>query len=335
VTNTEVAKRDDKPAPMAQARTIGDYLIAKMADLAVVAPKTFDMAALVPKLLQRASRNPQLLACTPLSFYTAVHEGLQLGLEPLSPHGHWWIVPRRNKHNQNRYEACGQLGYKGMIELALRSDRVRKVDVELVYEGEDFDYDRGTGVIRHPFKFGIDKHPDNIIGGYAVADLSSGARVTRPLERSDFDKARAHAQSDKFWGPYYAEMSMGVCVRRLFGRGQVPMTKELSDQLEREDERERQAEIVDSPVVSVVTPALAEPVDPLAESLQREVIEPAQQEDAAARLDAENRLHDAMVEHEKSERWVDAEARKRFGRTVKDLGVGEIEGLIAGMGGGE
>jgi hypothetical protein len=71
--------------------------------------------------------------------------------------------------------------------------------------------------------------------------------------------------------------------------------------------------------------------DPLAESLQREVIEPAQQEDAAARLDAENRLHDAMVDHQKSERWVDAEARKRFGRPVMELACGEIEGLIAGM----
>lgn len=344
-----MTRREQQPVAKRNA-TMQEYLEQVLPKLDEVAPKGFDMAAFIPKFLQRAQRNPQLLACTHASIYLALHESLQLGLEALSPHGHYWLVPRRNRLNGNALEACGQLGYKGMIELAMRSGRVRKIDVELIYEGEEFHYDRATGEIHHPFKFGVDKRPERIIGGYASAELSTGGRVTRVCERADFDKSAALAQSDKFWKPYYAEMSMGVCVKRLFGRGQVPMTPELAEQIDRETEREKAAEWSEIEVATTVPASLPEPrqdplpqPDPVPGWGDDEVPQNAPQdateempsgatEDSAVRLDLENRILEACANLRLSvggnKSWLASEMRRRWkAELLSEMDVPALETL--------
>mgnify|MGYP000928683026 FL=1 len=91
---------------------------------------------------------PKLLQCTPESFLGALMLSAQLGLEP-GPLGHAYFVPRYSKKHK-AHEVTFLLGYKGLIDLARRSDQVETIEAHEVYETDDFDAEYGTeGYLRH------------------------------------------------------------------------------------------------------------------------------------------------------------------------------------------
>jgi len=337
----------------APINTIAELLHAQAANLAAVAPRNFDMTTLVPKFLSRASRNPALLKCTPLSVYTTVHECVQLGLEPMCPRGHYYVIPRKNKHlssaatrrakrNVDVYEATGMLGYKGMIELARRSQQIKKIDCAAVYEGEEFEFDRGTGVISHPYEFGVDRSDKKLVGAYAYAELANGERVARVLDRAQIEarRERSMAKNDGPWVTDYEAMAIKSAVRALLSSGLVPMTEPLAAAIEREDERERQA-AKEAEFVPVELPVLPDEdsngevvEDPLAENLARTVTKEqpiaVAPERAAEDLAQRRGVLQTLAESKgKSPKWLEAEAKQRFGRQgLSTCDRREIEELI-------
>ena len=86
--------------------------------------------------------NPALGACTPQSLLGALMTCAQLGLEP-GPLQHVYFIPRRNAR-LNADEVNFQIGYKGYIQLAIRSGQYRRINVIALKEGELVSYNRLT-----------------------------------------------------------------------------------------------------------------------------------------------------------------------------------------------
>src|SRR5439155_26690003 len=83
--------------------------------------------------------NPKLVECNPYGIVGGLRLGAQLGLS-FVPLGHFYLVPFKG-------EAVFILGYKGMVELAYRSGRVKRIEVNVVRDGDDFSFRHGTRAV--------------------------------------------------------------------------------------------------------------------------------------------------------------------------------------------
>ena len=84
-------------------------------------------------LSSAVSTNKKLLECTPDSIVNAALVGHSLKLPPSPQLGYYYMVPYKNKGVK---EANFQIGYKGYIQLAMRSGSYKKLNVIAVKEGE-------------------------------------------------------------------------------------------------------------------------------------------------------------------------------------------------------
>lgn len=83
--------------------------------------------------------SPMLQQATPASFFGALLTAAALGLEPNTPLGFCYLIPRNNRR-LGIVEAQFQLGYKGLIALAYRSGQVTSIQAEVVCERDEFEY---------------------------------------------------------------------------------------------------------------------------------------------------------------------------------------------------
>lgn len=77
-------------------------------------------------------KTPKLLDCNIKSLFGAILLSAELGLKPNTPDGLAYILPYGK-------EAQFQVGYKGLIEIALRSSSVKQIIGGAVYENEFYD----------------------------------------------------------------------------------------------------------------------------------------------------------------------------------------------------
>jgi recombination protein RecT len=93
--------------------------------------------------------NPKLAECSQMSFFGALLNSCQLGLEPNTPLGQAYLIPRWNS-GKKCLECNFQIGYQGILDLAYRTEEYRRIVSEVVYEGDDFNFEYGmTPVIMH------------------------------------------------------------------------------------------------------------------------------------------------------------------------------------------
>ena len=119
--------------------TLQEYVQRMSSQIAMALP-----ANLTPERFQRIvltaiSSNPKLQACTPTSFLGAMMVSAQLGIEPNTPLGMGYLIPRKAKKGDAYIDECTfQLGYKGMIDLAYRSGNIANIGAYTVYANDEF-----------------------------------------------------------------------------------------------------------------------------------------------------------------------------------------------------
>ena len=79
--------------------------------------------------------NPQLQACEPATILSGALLGEALGLSPSPQLGQYYLVPYKN-NKTGTSQAQFQLGYKGYVQLALRSGYYKSLNVFAVKRGE-------------------------------------------------------------------------------------------------------------------------------------------------------------------------------------------------------
>lgn len=92
-------------------------------------------------VLSSMNTNPQLKECTPASVLGAMMQCAQMGMEPNTT-GQAYLIPYKN-WKTGVTECQYQLGYKGLIELAYRSGKVKTIYAEAVHANDKFVYSRG------------------------------------------------------------------------------------------------------------------------------------------------------------------------------------------------
>lgn len=136
--------------------------------------------------------NPSLQECDAATILSAglVAETLQLSMNQSL--GHCYLVPFNDNKN-NRKVAQFQLGYKGYLQLAMRSGNYKKINVLPIKEGELISYDPLEEEIKVNISDGFDRENKKTIGYYAMFEYLNGFKKSIYWS---FEKMMAHA--DKY-----------------------------------------------------------------------------------------------------------------------------------------
>lgn len=158
----------------------------------------------VTSLVSAVSANPALQECTPESIISAALQGTALSLVPSPQLGLYYMVPFKDK-KRGVTTATFVLGYKGMVQLALRSGQYLDLDAMPVKEGEYLGRDETTG--RPLFSFIANdeiREQSPTIGYMAYFELLNGAKKVIYWSR---EKMINHA--DKYSAAFSKEATSG------------------------------------------------------------------------------------------------------------------------------
>ncbi len=121
--------------------------------------------------------NPTIQSCDAGTILTAALLGETMNLSPSPQLGHFYLVPYKQKAKKDRYGkivtpertvAQFQIGYKGLIQLALRSGYYKKLNVITIKQGELVKWDPFTEEITLKLEEDEDKRNKLPTAGYAA-----------------------------------------------------------------------------------------------------------------------------------------------------------------------
>ena len=162
----------------------------------------------ISAVISAVSVNPGLTECDHATILSAALLGESLKLSPSPQLGQYYLVPFNDK-KRNCKVAQFQLGYKGYIQLAIRSGYYKKLNVLAIKEGELIRFDALNEEIEVKL---IDddtaREQAKTIGYYAMFEYTNGFRKAMYWSR---EKMMAHADkySMAFSATKYQELLEG------------------------------------------------------------------------------------------------------------------------------
>lgn len=131
----------------------------------------------ISSVVSAVQTNPALAECSNKSILSAALLGEALNLSPSPQLGQFYMVPFANK-KAGTTEAQFQMGYKGYIQLAIRSGQYKRINVIAIKEGELKYFDPLNEEIQ--VELMVDKWDEReaapTIGYYAMFELVNGFR---------------------------------------------------------------------------------------------------------------------------------------------------------------
>ena len=183
----------------------------------------------ISAIISATNANPTLQECTNKSILSGALLGESLKLSPSPQLGQYYLVPYNDKDNGK--VAQFQMGYKGYIQLAIRSGQYRKLNVMAVKEGELEYFDPLNEDIK--INLMVDKWDEReatpTIGYYAFFELTNGFRKALYWSKGQME---AHAlkyspgyKKDKekgwnytFWSKDFDGMAFKTMLRQLISK---------------------------------------------------------------------------------------------------------------------
>ena len=186
--------------------------------MALALPKSMTSERLTRIVMTECRKTPALLNCNPESFYGAVLQCAQLGLEPGSALGHCYLLPFGNGKAKDGRPNCQLIiGYRGMIDLARRSGQIVSINAYCVHEADEFEYELGLHPdIHHRPSPLAESGPVTYV--YAVAVLKGGGVQFEVMSRAEIEAVRAQSKAGKSgpWVTHWEEMARKTVIRKLF-----------------------------------------------------------------------------------------------------------------------
>lgn len=179
-------------------------------------------AGFLSSLLTLTNNNRLLATANPKTILAAAATAASLDL-PINPSlGKAWIVPYKGS-------ASFQIGYKGVIELAMRTGKMKHIIMTPVYEGEIRDWNRFTEAYTPG-----EKVSDNVVGYFARFETVNGFSKTAYWTK---EEVTAHAKrfSKAFnSGPWQSDFDAMACKTVLLSimKTYAPMSIEMQEALE-------------------------------------------------------------------------------------------------------
>jgi recombination protein RecT len=135
-------KNGDKSVTTKKHKTIYDLIQSMEGQIKKALPQHLTSERLTRIAVTAVRQNPKLANCTAVSLLGGIMQSAQLGLEPNTPLGQAYLIPYFNK-KKDSYECSFQLGYKGVLELAHRTNIYGQILAMEVYREDDFSYHYG------------------------------------------------------------------------------------------------------------------------------------------------------------------------------------------------
>lgn len=182
----------------------------------------------ITAVISAVSVNPALSGCDHASIVSCALLGEALGLSPSPQLGQYYMVPYEDK--DRGLIAQFQLGYKGYIQLAIRSGYYKKINVLSIKEGELVKYDPLEEIIEVNLMDDEEaREAAPSMGYYAMFEYHNGFRKTLYWSKA---KMEAHAlkyskgyASDKrkgtawtFWSKDFDGMAYKTMLRQLISK---------------------------------------------------------------------------------------------------------------------
>lgn len=177
-------------------------------------------------IINQLKINPEVLkSSSPDSIYLAAMEGVKCKLE-LGRDFH--LVPFGTTCK------C-MLDYKGKLKLAKRSKRITKIDVQLVYENDEYSWEAEKAIPFHRVSGKNAFNRGKIIGVYAIGKELDARGIEQtyyePMSVADVDKVRNDYSKQKngtAWTKSWGEMAKKTVLNRIMKR----LDSSIEDQFE-------------------------------------------------------------------------------------------------------
>lgn len=140
------------------------------------------------QILSAVTNNPALKECDPMSILNCAFLGESLKLSPSPQLGYIYFVPFENKKEGTK-KATFILGFKGYLQLAMRTGQYQDIDVIEIRQGEYLGRDKLTG--KHRFEFIEDedeREATEIIGYLGYFELVNGFRKSIYWSKQKMEK---------------------------------------------------------------------------------------------------------------------------------------------------
>nr|DAP79970.1 MAG TPA: RecT protein [Caudoviricetes sp.] len=183
----------------------------------------------IASIVSAVNTNPALSECTNQSILSAALLGESLKLSPSPQLGHYYMVPFNDKEKGK--VAQFQLGYKGYIQLAIRSGQYKKINVLAIKKGELQYFDPLNEDIQ--VQLMVDdwdaREQAETIGYYAMFELTNGFRKALYWSRKQMEShALKYSQGYKrdkdkgtawtFWSKDFDGMAYKTMLRQLISK---------------------------------------------------------------------------------------------------------------------
>lgn len=203
--------------------------------LGEILPATLPPERMVRLALSSLSTNSSLMRCDINTIRFGIFEAARLGLEIGGPLGQAYLTPRKGK-------AVLVLGYRGMIDIAIRTGLVNAISAEVVRSGDKFSFEYGTQrKLRH---VPVGDPDADITHAYAIADMPNGTHIFHVLSRKEIDRIRLRSDAGEKspWATDFAEMARKTVLRNLFKF--LPTTPAIRDIVTRQNDPESTPNVV-------------------------------------------------------------------------------------------
>lgn len=226
----------------------------------------------VASITSAVATNPALQECDPATILSGALLGESLGLSPSPQLGQYYLVPFNNTKKGCK-DAQFQMGYKGYVQLALRSGYYKRLNVMAVKDGELISWDPLTEEIQLSLmQDELEREKAPSIGYVAMFEYQNGFRKTMYWSR---EKMEAHAlkysrgyaakKGYTFWEKDFDGMAFKTMLRQLISKWGI-MSIDLQtafeqDSVQKEDEPQEADYVVpqETPSAPAVDESSSEP----------------------------------------------------------------------------
>lgn len=190
-------------------------------------------------LTSAVANQPALQECEATTILSSALLGESLNLSPSPQLGQYYIVPYKDRRDKNNVRIVGtfQLGYKGYVQLALRSGNYKKLNVLEVKEGELISWNPLTEEIKiNLIEDEVDRELRPTVGYYVSFEYLNGFSKAMYWTK---DKMVSHAKkyskayasdtkngtSYSFWTSNFDEMAKKTMLRQIISKWGIMSTE--------------------------------------------------------------------------------------------------------------
>lgn len=187
----------------------------------------------ITSIVSAVQTNPALQECTNQSILSAALLGETLNLSPSPQLSYFYMVPF-NDTKRGCKVAQFQIGYKGLIQLAIRSGQYKKINVLSIKKGELEYFDPLNEEIK--VKLMVDdwnaREQAETIGYYAMFELTNGFQKSMYWSKEQMENhALTYSQGYKakkgytFWERSFDRMAEKTMLKQLLSRWGIMSTE--------------------------------------------------------------------------------------------------------------